>query len=211
MGTTKQLIAAIGKQPKRPKVLVSASAIGLYTDGRKQTESSYTVKRDFLGNVCLDWERAAATANGIGVRTAMLRIGIVLGPDGGMLKSIRLPFKLGLGGPIGSGKQGFSWIHVEDLCRMIEFLLQNQTASGIYNGTAPHPVTNRQFTRTMGRVLGRPTVIPLPPLFLRMLYGQGARAITSGQLVIPERALQEGFEFHYPELKGALQQIFNKG
>ena len=210
VGTTKTLIAAMGKLPKRPKVLVSASAVGVYTDGRQQTESHYTAKRDFLGNLCLDWERAAATANSIGVRTAMLRIGVVLGKGGGMMKTIGLPFKLGLGGIIGSGKQGFSWIHLDDLCDLIIFLIEKETASGIYNGTAPQPVTNRQFTRGMGRILGRPTLLPVPEFALKLLYGQGARVITSGQLVYPERALQEGFKFTYPDLKSALKQIFGK-
>jgi len=168
------------------------------------------VKRDFLGNLCLDWERTAATANSIGVRTCMVRIGVVLGKGGGMISKIALPFKLGLGGPIGSGKQGFSWIHIDDLCRLFMFLLEHKLASGIYNGTAPQPVTNKQFTRTLGRVLKRPAVLPVPAFALRMLFGQGARVMTSGQLVIPERALQDGFTFSYPDLKSALQQIFNK-
>ncbi len=210
VSTTEQLVDAIGKLRDRPRVLVSASAVGIYPDGKRQTESNFTLKRDFLGNLCMDWEQAAIAANGMGIRTALLRIGIVLGKGGGMIGKIKWPFLLGLGGRIGSGTQGMSWIHLDDLCALILFLIGNNRASGIYNGTAPEPMTNARFTRTLGRVIQRPTLFPVPEFALRLIFGEGARVLTSGQLVYPERALQEGFEFQYGTLKSALQEIFNK-
>jgi len=208
--STHRLVLALGRLMRRPQVLVSASAVGLYPDGRRQTESHFTLKRDFLGTLCLDWEQAAVRANGLGIRTAIVRIGVVLAPDGGMIKAIRLPFSLGLGGRIGDGKQGVSWIHVEDLCRLIEFIIQSPAASGIYNGTAPDLVTNARLTRLLGKVMKRPVILPVPGFALRLLYGKGSRVLTSGQLAFPERALQEGFQFRYATLEPALVDVLSR-
>ncbi len=209
VGTTRTLVTALEKADPRPGVLISASAVGLYPDFRQQTESSFTVKHDFLATLCEDWEAAAREAAPLHIRTAILRLGVVLGNGGGMIKKIRTPFLLGLGGRIASGKQGFSWIHLEDLCRLV-FFVATKGGSGVYNAVSLNPVDNNRFTRTLARALHRPAVLPVPEFALKLLFGKGARILTSGQIVMPERALQEGFTFHFPTLKDALSDIFTR-
>ncbi|NOZ12427.1 MAG: TIGR01777 family protein [Acidobacteria bacterium] len=205
--TARKLVSALEHALPKPAVLVSASAVGLYPDFRRQTENSFTVKHDFLAALCEEWETAAREAESLRIRTVILRFGAVLGKGGGMIKKIRIPFFLGLGGRIASGKQGFSWIHIEDLCRLILFVAE-KGGSGVYNAVSPNPTDNICFTRTLARVLHRPAILPVPEFALKLLFGKGARVLTSGQIVLPERALQEGFTFHYPTLKDALSKIF---
>ncbi len=205
--TTRKLVSALETAHLRPSVLISVSAVGLYPDFRQQTESSFTVKHDFLATLCEDWEAAAREADTLNVRTSILRLGMVLGKSGGMIKKVRIPFLLGLGGRIANGKQGFSWIHLEDLCRLILFVAI-QGGSGVYNAVSLNPVNNIRFTRALARALHRPAGLPAPEWMLKLLFGKGARILTSGQIVIPERAVQEGFTFHYPTLKDALSEIF---
>ncbi|NOY24130.1 MAG: TIGR01777 family protein [Acidobacteria bacterium] len=205
--TTRKLVSALEQAVPRPAVLVSASAVGLYPDFRQQTESSFTVKHDFLATLCEEWEAAAREAEALQMRTVILRLGAGLGKGGGMIKKIRIPFFLGFGGRIADGKQGFSWIHLEDLCRLILFVAE-KGGSGVYNAVSLNPVDNIRFTRTLARILHRPAILPVPEFVLKLLFGKGARVLTSGQIVMPERALQEGFTFHYPTLKDALTEIF---
>ncbi len=205
--TTKKLVSALKQALPKPAVLISASAVGLYPDFRRQTENSFTVKHDFLAALCEEWEAAAREAEALRIRTVILRLGVVLGKKGGIIKKSRILFSLGLGGRIANGKQGFSWIHIEDLCRLILFAAE-KGGGGVYNAVSPNPTDNIRFTRTLARVLHRPAILPVPEFALKLLFGKGARVLTSGQIVLPERALQEGFTFHHPTLKDTLSEIF---
>ncbi len=140
-----------------------------------------------------------------------MRTGIVLGREGGALPAMLLPFKLGLGGPIASGKQGFSWIHVNDLIRAVDFLIHRTELSGIFNFTAPNPVDNLKFSKALASVLHRPAFFHTPAFVLRLLYGEGATALTQGQFVYPDKLINSGFSFQYPELESALLSLFRKG
>jgi uncharacterized protein (TIGR01777 family) len=180
-------------------VLVSASAVGFYgPHGDEEVDEEAPAGTDFLAGVCRDWEAALAPATEAGVRVARARTGVVLG-DGGALARLLLPFKLGIGGPIGSGRQVFPWIHVGDCARLYRFLVESEGASGAYNATAPNAVTNRELARTLGRVLHRPAFLPLPGFALRLALGEVADVLLSGQRAVPRRAQAEGFAFEHPE------------
>ena len=193
---------------RKPSCLLSASAIGWYgaNDERELDEHSPR-GTDFLAELCLDWEAATQVAVEAGVRTAIVRIGVVLGSGGGALARMLPPFRLGLGGPIGNGKQWMSWIHVDDLCALFLFLLENERASGVYNGTAPEPVTMKELSRTLADVLHRPAFFPLPAPVLKIALGEVSSILLTGQRVKPKRALEAGYRFAHPELEGALRQI----
>lgn len=194
----------------KPKVLVQASAIGYYgeRDDAILTEKA-PCSFDFFGRLCADWE-ASASAD----RLAILRIGQVLGHGGGALESMlrppMIPFSpwaLGLGGPLGSGNQWMSWIHIDDAVGAMVWALENPNARGAYNLTAPHPVTNKDFALTLGKVLGKPSAIPVPEFALRAFLGEFTTFLLASQRVVPERLLAEGFEFHYPEALDALTDL----
>ena len=189
--------------------LVSASAVGYYgphAHGEGQEESN-PPGEDFLAQLCVKWEAALAVAQEAGVPVSVVRIGVVLGPDGGALKRMLLPFKLGLGGPLGDGRQSFPWIHVQDLVRLIEFIAQDGDRAGIYNGVAPGCVDQRTFARTLGRAMGRPALLPAPALALRLLLGERSTLLLTGQEVRPSAALAAGFEFEHPLLADALVDL----
>jgi uncharacterized protein (TIGR01777 family) len=189
-------------------VFVTASAIGYYgPHGDEPIDENSPTGRDFLAGLCRDWEAATAPAARAGVRCAQVRIGLVLGTDGGALARMLLPFRLGLGGPLGHGRQMQSWIHVEDLCALFRFVLESPAAHGPFNGTAPTPVTQREFARTLGRVLGRPAFLPLPAFVLRLGLGEAAGLLLDGVAARPQRALAAGFRFAHPELEGALRAL----
>lgn len=207
---TNQLVTFLGTLSTPPKVLVSGSAIGFY--GPQQNidllESSPFVD-SFSHELCRDWEAAANAASQLGIRVVNLRTGIVLSKRGGALAKMRLPFSLGLGGPVGTGEQWMSWVHLQDIVRVIEFcLLQN--LSGPVNATAPNPVTNNMFAKTYGKVLHRPAILPMPAWFLRAVMGQMAEELLlTGQKVIPNKLQQAGFQFMFPELVDALREVEN--
>ncbi|WP_454828956.1 TIGR01777 family oxidoreductase [Pseudoxanthomonas wuyuanensis] len=205
IGTTQRLLAWLQRRQTRPAVLVSGSAIGYYGP-RDDTPLDETAAPgdDFAAQLCRDWETEAAKATGLGVRVCLLRTGIVLGADGGALGRMLPPFRLGLGGPMGSGRQWMSWVHRADLVRLILWLLENQDGSGAYNATAPQPVTNREFARTLGRVLRRPALLTTPAPALKLMFGEMADLLLTGQRVVPQRARAQGFEFHHPQLQAAL-------
>jgi len=189
-------------------VLIHASAVGYYGPrGPESIDESAPSGDDFLAGVCRDLEAASASAKQAGVRVAAVRIGVVLGADGGALKLMRRPFEFGFGGPVGNGRQVFPWIHVEDLARLFLFLLENEDASGPYNGTAPGTLTSAEFAKTYGKVLGRPAFLPLPGIALRIALGEVADVLLTGQRAEPKRALEAGFEFRFPELEGALRDL----
>jgi hypothetical protein len=207
--TTQVLTTAIAQASPMPKVLVSASAVGYYgtSETERFTEQS-KAGADFLAGVCQDWEAAAQEGTPDPTRLVILRIGIVLGPEGGALQRMVTPFKLFGGGPIGTGQQWVPWIHRDDLGALIIRALEDQRMVGVYNATAPNPVRMAPFAQTLGTVLQRPSWLPVPGLVLNMVLGEAAKVVLEGQQVMPERAIAQGFEYAYPELKGALQQIF---
>ncbi len=190
--------------------LVSASAVGYYGPhpyGEVQEESS-PPGEDFLAQLCVKWEAALGAAQEAGVPVSVVRFGVVLGPDGGALKRMLLPFKLGLGGPIGDGSQAFPWIHVQDLARLIEFIAQDDERAGIYNGVAPGCVDQRTFAGALGRALRRPALLPAPALVLRLILGERSTLLLTGQQVQPKAALAAGFAFEHPAIDEALAEIW---
>jgi uncharacterized protein (TIGR01777 family) len=205
---TRALVEAIGALPAgaRPRVLVSASGAGYYGD-RADVEVAEDAAPgdDFLASVCVEWEAAALSASEVGVRVACLRTGIVLASSGGALAKMLPPFRLGVGGRIGSGSQYMPWIHLDDVVGMYVAALSSDRWSGPVNASAPSPVTNAEFTRALGRALRRPAVLPVPMMALRVLYGEMAGVLAGGQRMVPARALELGFEFAYPSLEGALR------
>jgi uncharacterized protein (TIGR01777 family) len=210
--STENVVAALAKQPARadgsPKVLVSGSAIGYYgPHGDEELTEDSPPGNDFMARVCVDWEAAARQAESAGVRVALVRTGVVLDKAGGALKQLLTPFRLGAGGPVGSGKQYLSWIHHADEVGIILLALDHPEAKGPLNATAPHPVTNKEFGKALGAALGRPAFVPTPAFGLRLLLGEVAEVITTGQRVLPARPPALGYQFRHPEIGPALRQI----
>lgn len=205
VGGTRRLIDAIAKVKRAPKALVCASAIGYYgSRGDEILSEAAAPGAGFLAELCRDWEREADRAAGLGLRVCKIRIGHVLGREGGMLGKMTPIFRAGLGGTLGSGKQWMSWIHVDDLAAMFVHAVENEIA-GVWNGTAPDPVTNAAFTRALGKALSRPAFLPVPGFALRLLYGEMAdEALLAGQRAIPAAAQAAGFRFQYSDLASAL-------
>ncbi len=210
VGGTAKLVAAIGKLRYKPSVFVSTSAVGLYGDRGDEilTEQS-APGQGFLADVCKDWEREAGRAREFGLRVVLLRVATVLGKNGGALKPMSVPFKLGIGGRFGDGKQWMPWIHLDDLVSLYIFAAQVSAAEGPLNAAAPETVTNEQFTKTLGKVLGRPTLIPAPRFALRAVLGELAGFVLGSQRVIPEATERAGFAFQYGRLEPALRQILS--
>lgn len=205
---THHIVEAIARAERRPSVLVNASAVGYYGSCPPgQLDESSPAGIDFLGTLCWDWEAEAQRAAALGTRVVLMRTGLVLDPRDGALASILLPFRLFVGGPIGSGQQPFPWIHIEDELELLLWAIDNPEASGPINAVAPGIVTNREFSRALGRRLGRPSLIPVPPLALRLLFGQGAEAVVGGQWAHPRRALKLGYRFRHPLLEEALASL----
>lgn len=206
---TQKIVEAIAKANPKPTVLVNASAIGYYGTSETATfDETSPSGNDFLAQVCQAWEGEAMKVKDAGVRLVILRFGIVLGLGGALGKMIT-PFKLFAGGPIGSGRQWFSWIHVDDLVNLIVQALTRPELEGVYNATAPHPVRMTDLSQTMGQVMNRPSWLPVPAFALEALLGDGAIVVLEGQQVLPKRALEAGFEYKYSNLQPALKQILN--
>ncbi len=203
---TRNVVDAISRLKDKPKVFVAASAIGFYGErGEEEVTESSAAGDTFLADVSKQWEGESRRAEDAGIRTVLLRTGIVLSKDGGALGTMLLPFKMGVGGVIGSGKQWMSWISVDDHVNAINFVIENENIRGAVNSVSPHPVTNAEFTKTMGEVLYRPTFIPLPGFAVSMLMGEmGDELLLTSTKVLPKRLEDAGFEFKYPELKAAL-------
>ncbi|MDD3764488.1 MAG: TIGR01777 family oxidoreductase [Nevskiales bacterium] len=208
--TTRALVEWIGRQRTRPRLLLSASAIGWYgARGDEILDESSPPGGDdeFTVSLCRQWEAAAQAAREYGVNVGCVRIGIVLDRDGGSLARLLPPFRLGLGGPIGSGRQWMSWIHRDDLVALLVALSQRRDVDGAYNATAPQPVTNRRFAQALGRALRRPALLPMPGIVLHALIGEMADILLTGQRVLPHRLGALGFEFAHPDLDHALRSI----
>jgi uncharacterized protein (TIGR01777 family) len=210
--STRNVVQAIGGKPQRPdgqpKVLVNASAIGIYGPrGDEEVTEETAPGNDFLADLCVEWEKAAHAVEPSGARLAIVRVGVVLDPEGGALAKLLTPFKLGVGGPVAGGKQWMSWIHHEDITGLMLFALDNPEVRGPLNGTAPNPETNRDFSRALGRALHRPSFLPMPRFALRLAIGGAAEIVATGQRVIPRRPLALGYNYKYPIVEAALAQL----
>ena len=209
--STELLVEAMRRLPHPPAVLVSGSAVGYYgTSADARFDEGSPAGADFLGQLCRDWE-AAAAALPSGCRLVLLRLGIVLGPDGGALGKMLPVFRAGFGGPVGSGRQWMSWIHRHDLCRLIATALEDSAYSGTYNAVGPTPTRMSDFAAALGRSLGRPSLLPVPGPILQLLLGDGAQVVLEGQQVIPQRLLAQGFEYRYADLSAALAAATSPG
>jgi uncharacterized protein (TIGR01777 family) len=207
---TRLLSDALASLNQRPQVLISASAIGYYGDRADEvlTEES-SPGSNFLAEVCQKWESATAIAQAAGIRVALLRIGVVVSAEGGAMSKMLPPFKLGAGGRLGSGKQYMSWIALDDLVRIIDFVLGHEELQGPINAVAPNPVTNSEFTAVLGTALHRPTVLPVPSAAINLLLGDMAKELLlSSERVVPRKLLSSGFEYRYPHLAPLLQSLF---
>jgi uncharacterized protein (TIGR01777 family) len=205
---THSLVHALGAMPVRPGVLVCASAIGYYgSRGDEILPESAAPGGDFLSEVCSAWERAAQAAAELGLRVVSPRIGVVLDPAGGALAQMLPPFRVGLGGPIAGGQAWTSWIHLNDLVRLIAWSVEHPALAGPVNAVAPNPVRNETFTRALGAALHRPAFFPVPALALKLLYGEMAGIVLASLRVAPERAVQSGFQFNWPDLGPALRDL----
>ncbi len=208
---TRNLVAGLERAEPRPAVLVSASASGYYGDrGSEALEEDAGPGDDFLASVCVAWEEAAEAASQWGVRVVKIRTGVVLDRSGGALGRMLLPFRLGLGGPVGSGRQYLPWIALDDLVGIYLAGVDDPAWSGPVNACAPEPATNREFSRALGRELHRPAIVPVPPLALRAVFGDMSMVLTGGQRMLPARALAGGYQFRYPELGRALEAALGK-
>ncbi|MBV9004872.1 MAG: TIGR01777 family oxidoreductase [Solirubrobacterales bacterium] len=211
--STRSLVEALQGLPDdaRPRTLVSQSAVGYYGPRDAQLlDEEAPPGSDFVASVVVDWEREARSASPP-LRVAITRTGVVLSPSGGALARMLPFFRLGLGGPIAGGRQYVPWIHLDDVIGAILISLDNQGAEGPLNVTAPNPVTNREFGRALGRALGRPAVLPVPGFALRLLYGEMAEVVTTGQRVLPARLGRLGYQFRHPQVEPALRDVLSRG
>jgi uncharacterized protein (TIGR01777 family) len=205
---TQHLVEKIQQAKTKPEVLISGSAIGYYGIVPEQSlNEDAPCGQDFSAQLCVDWELAAKKAQESGVRVVLLRTGLVLDETGGMLKKLVLPFQLALGSRLGNGKQWMSWVHWQDYLRAVLFLLNNVKTEGAYNLTAPAPVTNAVFTKTLAETLGRPAFFVAPAFVLKLVMGERSDLLLGGQKVLPQRLQESGFVFEFPELPTALQEI----
>ncbi|HEX3556367.1 MAG TPA: TIGR01777 family oxidoreductase [Thermoanaerobaculia bacterium] len=204
------VLAAIRQAKERPRALLQGSAVGFYGPCVDEVVTeAHPPGTDFLAGVCVDWEASTVEAEALGVRRALLRTGIVLSGDGGALPKMALPFRLGAGGPLGGGRQWVPWIHLADEVGAIRFLLEREDARGPFNLTAPEPLTNRDFSRALGRALHRPSLAPAPGFALRLVLGEMAGMLLNGQRAVPQRLVELGYTFRYPEALGALRNLFD--
>ncbi|MBE0470116.1 MAG: TIGR01777 family protein [Methyloprofundus sp.] len=205
---TEQLVRTIATMPQKPALLISGSAIGYYGDqGDSELTEQSNSRPDFSQQLCADWEQAALQAEKYGVRVCLIRTGLVLGANGGILQRMLLPFKLGLGGRLGNGRQWMSWIHLHDWIAIAQAMITNQQMRGAYNATAINPVTNQEFSKALGKILNRPACLPLPAFVLQALLGEMSALVLGSQKVVPERLVKQGFEFQFSHLQHALTDI----
>jgi len=205
---TQKIVEAIDLATVKPQVLINASAIGYYgTSETSKFDETSPAGTDFLAEVCAAWETAAQAVTANGTRVVILRLGIVLGENGGALGKMLAPFSAFVGGPIGSGNQWFSWIHRDDVVKLIIAALNDPKMQGVYNATAPNPITMTEFAQTLGTVMNRPSWLPVPNFALEAMLGEGAIVVLQGQQVVPTRTLAQGFDFQYSTLKPALTAI----
>ena len=189
----------------KPKLLISTSAVGIY-DNKSTYDENGNKANDFLGNLCQEWEAKALEAKEFGVKVSIFRFGIVLGKHGGALEKMLTPFKMGVGGVIGSGKQAFSFIHIDDLMHAYKFVIENEHEN-VFNLTAPTPTTNKGLTLALGKTLKRPTILPLPEFVLNIIFSEGAKVLTDGQSVVPKNLEDLGFEFKFKTIEETIEDL----
>lgn len=209
---TKEVVRIIKNMKQQPKVVISGSAIGIYGEDRSITYSESTPLPDrtnFLGNVCVLWEKEIAPIADMNIRLATMRTGVVLSNDGGAFPLMKLPYTLGAGGRLGSGKQWVPWIHIDDLVRLFVYIIETDSMHGPVNGTAPTPVTMDEFGKTLGRVMQRPHWAPAPAPILKLALGEKSVIVLEGAKVVPTKALSNGFRFRYETLEPALKQLLH--
>lgn len=207
--TTHKLTQALQQCTNAPKVLLNASAVGIYDNSHVHNESSEYFENDFLGTLVRDWENGAQEAKKAGVRVCLLRFGVVYGKGGGAMAKMLLPFKLGFGGKMGSGDQIISWIHLNDLVNAFAFLIDNVQLEGVFNLTSPYALSNTEQTKIMGKLLHRPTFMNMPKWLVKLLFGEGSSVILDSKEVYPARLLEAGFQFTYAKFEDALHEIIN--
>ena len=210
--STRNLVQAISQLESAPKVFVSGSAVGIYGNrGDERLAENTKAGQGFLSDVCAEWEHEALQAEAFGTRVALIRTGVVLDPAGGALKTMLPAFKLGIAGKLGNGRQWFPWIHRDDILGLLRWAMMNENARGAFNGAAPNPVTNEEFTKELAAALNRPALIPVPKFALNILFGEMASVMLASQRVVPQAALNAGFTFRFPQLREALQDLFKTG
>lgn len=206
---TDNLIQVMKTLENKPHTFISASAVGIYGNRGDDLLTEYSVPADdFLARLCSDWEATALKAKVLGIRTCLVRIGVVLGKEGGALATMLTPFKLGLGGPIGSGSQWMSCIHVKDLVRLFAHLAETSSAQGIFNGTAPTPCTNKQFTKSLAKALSRPAIFTAPPFILKLALGEMSQILTDSQRVVPKNIKNISFECEFKTIEEIFADLF---
>ncbi len=209
---TEQLLTWLERREQKPGVLISGSAVGWYGDGgeRELDETAQPVSEDFASRLCIAWEETAQRAEALGIRVVLVRTGLVLADEGGMLQRLLPPFKMGMGGPIGNGRQWMPWVHIEDQIALIDFLMNRDDARGPYNACAPAPVRNRDFAKTLASVLHRPSFMPMPAVALRLLLGELSILLLGGQRARPDRLQEAGFTFRFTDLRAALENLLGR-
>jgi len=209
---TQFLIDGLMESGVKPEVIISASAIGYYGNrGDETLNEDSGPGDDYLAETGVAWEEEACRAESLGVRVVLLRTGVVLGPGGGALSKMLFPFKMGVGGPIGNGRQWFSWIHLDDVTGLILYALDHESVKGPMNTVSPAPVTNKEFARALGKSLKRPAFLPAPAFAMKLMFGEFATlGLLASQRVLPKKAEEYGYKFQYPELGPALDEILNK-
>ncbi len=204
----KAIVQAVKAAEKKPRVVIQASAVGYYGPrGAEEITEDSGPGGDFLASVCQDWENSTAELDKMGIRRPIIRTGVVLDKDGGALPRMVMPVKLFVGGPLGSGKQYFPWIHLQDEVAAIRWLIDNPNAHGVYNLSAPKPLTNKEFTQAIGKVLGRPAFMPIPAFAMQAMFGEMSTLLLDGQREMPVRLIKEGFKFKFVEAEAALRDV----
>lgn len=208
---TRKLVNTVRSWQSAPEVLISGSAVGYYGDqGNNRVTETTTPHDEFTHRMCAAWEQEAKALEENGVRVCLSRTGLVVGPDGGFIQKMLLPFWLGLGGRLGNGEQYMPWVHREDVVAALLWMLSNQQASGAFNVVSPNSSTNREFTRTLAGVLNRPAVLPVPPFALKIALGEMSRLLLTGQKAVPDRLTEMGFSFRFPELEPAVREATDR-
>lgn len=202
------VVDAVRNAQHKPLLVVQASAVGFYGPrGNERITEKDGPGKDFMAEICVNWEASTALVENFGVRRVIIRLGIVLSRDGGALPRQMLPFRLYGGGPIGSGRQGYPWVHIRDVCRAIHFLIESSSAEGVFNVCSPQPLTNAEFGRALARSMGRPFWLPIPALAFKVAFGEAATVLLDGQMAYPQQLLNMGFQFQHPEIDAALANL----
>ncbi len=209
--STRNLVEGMASATERPKVFICGSAVGYYGNrGDERVDEASAPGNDFMSQVCQEWEGEAARARALSIRVVEVRTGVVLSDEDGALKKMLPAFKLGVAGPLGGGNQWFPWIHLADIVGIFRHAINLNSLDGPINGTAPNPVTNAEFTKELGRVLHRPTILPVPEFGLRLLMGEMADVVLTSERVLPRVAEATGYEFHFPDLASALEDLLSE-